>query len=168
MSLLSSTHALDMNHNSVNVHIWTEAEQLEHAADLVLDGSFTRWDTRFSSVWLTRDERLIPVSQMSTEHMCATIALWLRKEFSDAMTLRLVADNYPEEKANPYLSFEQWMSHSEAMLKTAALPTMLERLQCLPGGMDMLRVFTHDAAHAVQQEYEPGIEHTLSLRPVFF
>ena len=30
--------------------VWSEQEQLEHAADLVVEGNFTRWDPRFVDI----------------------------------------------------------------------------------------------------------------------
>ena len=148
--------------------VWTEQEQLEYAADLVLEGNFTRWDPRFDRVWLTRDQQLIPVSQMSVEHMCATIALWLQKEFAEAMSTRFIAGAYPRDRVNPYQSFERWMNDSCAMAKTVALPRMLERLKTLPHGEDTLRTFTQNAASEVIQKLEPVAEQVLIREPAFF
>lgn len=148
--------------------VWSEQEQLEHAADLVVEGNFTRWDPRFDKLWFTRDQQFIPVSQMSLEHMCATIALWLQKEFSEAMATRWTTGAYPRDRVNPYQSFEHWMKESRAMARTVALPRMVERLNALPNGEDTLRKFTQNAASEILQKLEPAVEQVLIRDNVFF
>ena len=119
-------------------------------------------------LWFTRDQQLIPVSQMSLEHMCATIALWLQKEFSEAMATRWTTGAYPRDRVNPYQSFEHWMKESRAMARTVALPRMVERLNALPNGEDTLRKFTQKAASEILQKLEPAVEQVLIRDNVFF
>lgn len=119
-------------------------------------------------LWFTRDQQLIPVSQMSLEHMCATIALWLQKEFSEAMATRWTTGAYPRDRVNPYQSFEHWMKESRAMARTVALPRMVERLNALPNGEGTLRKFTQNAASEILQKMEPAVEQVLIRDNVFF
>lgn len=130
-----------------------------------------REDKLFPDVWVKGNNKVVPVRDMSKDHMCMTIGLWLRKEF-EARESELLGFSQPSQqpiqKVSPYDSLDTWLTHSESVQTTPALNTMLARLRGMEGGMEQLDALLKEraeesltAAHAVPDYY-------LFTQPAFF
>lgn len=129
-----------------------------------------REDPRLPDVWLKANEEVISVEDMSLNHMCMTIGLWLRKEFEkkeriDLGLLILGPEEYPLVSA--YGHIEDWLTQSQAMLNTPALSTMYARIQNLEGGLELLYETLQDRAQkSLENVHKDGDMNT--IKPAFF
>ena len=129
-----------------------------------------REDVRFPDVWVKGDGTMVAVKDMSRDHMCMAIGLWLRKEFEakEARNLGVTRFSDGDPRVSAYDAPEAWLTMSESFATTPSLTTMLARLRVLEGGMAHLCEILQeraseslDAAHAIS-------EHCLFEQPVFF
>lgn len=130
-----------------------------------------REDARFKDVWIKGDGTVMAVRDMSLEHMCMTIGLWLRKEFeaneSQQLGFRISAPStYPLVSA--YDNPEVWLTRSESIQTTPSLKTMLERIQSMDGGMDVLHSILEERVKESLVTAHSVPEHYLFTQPVFF
>ena len=129
-----------------------------------------REDVRFPDVWVKGDGTVVAVKDMSCDHMCMSIGLWLRKEFEAMEGRHLGTTRFPDgtPTVSAYDSPEAWLTISESFTTTPSLNTMLARLRGLEGGMDHLHEILQERA-AESLESAHGIsEHYLFELPAFF
>ena len=62
---------------------------VEDQVQLMHQGPGCREDKLFKDVWLKNDGSVVAVRDMSLDHMCMTIGLWLRKEFTEVEQAKL-------------------------------------------------------------------------------
>lgn len=145
-------------------------EQLELMHVRKTQGPNCRQDPRFKDVWVKNDGSVMAVRDMSLDHMCMTIGLWLRNEFTEVEQARLGFTTFADKDAlaSAYDSMEVWLNASKSMATTPALTTMLGRLQGMEGGMEKLESVLKERAQQGLQEAHRLAERTMFDRPAFF
>lgn len=146
-------------------------EQLQLMPQRKKQGPNFRQDPRFKDVWVKNDGSVMAVRDMSLDHMCMTIGLWLRNEFSEVEQARLGFTILTEDvktMASAYDCMDDWLNASHAMATTPALTTMLVRLQGMEGGMEKLESVLKERADQGLQEAHRLAERTMFDRPAFF
>lgn len=145
-------------------------EQLELMHQRKKQGPGCREDKRFKDVWVKNDGSVMAVRDMTLDHMCMTIGLWLRKEFTEMEQARLGFTTFVDKdaKASAYDSMESWLSASHSMATTPALSTMLARLRGMEGCMEKLESVLNERAEQGLQEAHRLAESAMFSRPAFF
>ena len=143
---------------------------VEDQVQLMQQGPGCREDKLFKDVWLKNDGSVVAVRDMSLDHMCMTIGLWLRKEFTEVEQARLGFTTFVDKDAlaSAYDSMDVWLNASHAMATTPALTTMLARLEGMEGGMEKLQSILHERAQQGLEEAHRLAEHSIFNRPAFF
>lgn len=130
-----------------------------------------RNDPRFPDVWVKGDNTVIAVRDMSQDHMCMTIGLWLQKEFK-SHELEQLGFATPKEGGVPRVSAysppEVWLSTSKSLQTTPPLRTMLARLEGIEGGMVQLHAIMQDRATKGLELAHEMPEQALFDKPAFF
>lgn len=130
-----------------------------------------RNDPRFPDVWVKGDNTVVAVRDMSRDHMCMTIGLWLQKEFK-AHEQEQLGFATPKDGSIPrvsaYSTPEVWLSASKSFQTTPSLKTMLTRIQGMEGGMEYLHEIMQDRAAKGLEMAQAFPEQALFDRPAFF
>lgn len=142
----------------------TVEQQLEEVAKR--DGQLVATDPRYPDIWIKRDGSVIAVRDMSQNHMCMTIGLWLFNEFRNHENAALSSQNF-DGKVSAYESLDVWLYESRAMKITPALTTMLNRLK-LEGGMQELEAILMERSQQSLAQVHKEADYYLFGRPAFF
>lgn len=129
-----------------------------------------REDVRFPDVWVKGDGTVVAVKDMSREHMCMAIGLWLRKEFEAKEARNLGVTRFSDSAPNvsAYDTPEVCLTASESFLTTPSLHTMLARLRGIEGGMEHLYEIIRERATESLEAAHDIPEHFLFAQPAFF